>query len=443
MAVNNKTRYTECLLSINYNYCKGKNFMMKKSQRIMACVSVICIAVFVMLSDTYAFDKQTNMLNQHTSSYWPISPAYGSADTVNKSSLKEPLYKRSKKVWPDLPYTDTDIKVKTLKGFLWMLKFMNADNHLKGNENNYLTMLGTMYGSARDPYFRRMALEEARHVASKLMSDDFTGRYGNNVDALLDYLSLFNRLGIMNQELQELTFKKLSEKKQDIIETVNKQKRTPIDGDELYDTMLVTYYITNLKKNFPHARVLHDLPDLRDFMEILTRYKYHMEDEKNVDFSRLSSDDIDTIMDDLYNITHVIFVVCDYSSYSVPKKYFQREISYMLKYYDLICSKYHYDPDLLTEVVYVFSSMGYPKDYGIIKKGWITILDSQKEDGSWKAYGVDEDASDTDKNYDIFHATWVAVDMLVEPVILGIAPFYKPLTKSLEKYADAYRMRKK
>ena len=416
---------------------------MKKSQRIMACVSVICIAVVVMLSDTYAFDKQTNMLNQHTSSYWPISPAYGSADTVNKSSLKEPLYKRSKKVWPDLPYTDTDIKVKTLKGFLWMLKFMNADNHLKGNENNYLTMLGTMYGSARDPYFRRMALEEARHVASKLMSDDFTGRYGNNVDALLDYLSLFNRLGIMNQELQELTFKKLSEKKQDIIETVNKQKRTPIDGDELYDTMLVTYYITNLKKNFPHARVLHDLPDLRDFMEILARYKYHMEDEKNVDFSRLSSDDIDTIMDDLYNITHVIFVVCDYSSYSVPKKYFQREISYMLKYYDLICSKYHYDPDLLTEVVYVFSSMGYPKDYGIIKKGWITILDSQKEDGSWKAYGVDEDASDTDKNYDVFHATWVAVDMLVEPVILGIAPFYKPLTKSLEKYADAYRMRKK
>ena len=416
---------------------------MKKSRKIIACVSVICIAVVVMLSDTYAFDKQTNMLNQHTRSYWPISPAYGSADTVNKSYLKEPLYKRSKKVWPDLPYTDTDIKVKTLKGFLWMLKFMNADNHLKGNENNYLTMLGTMYGSARDPYFRRMALEEARHVASKLMSDDFTGRYGINVDALLDYLSLFNRLGIMNQELQELTFKKLSEKKQDIIETVNKQKRTPIDGDELYDTMLVTYYITNLKKNFPHARVLHDLPDLRDFMEILARYKYHMEDEKNVDFSRLSSDDIDTIMDDLYNITHVIFVVCDYSSYSVPKKYFQREISYMLKYYDLICSKYHYDPDLLTEVVYVFSSMGYPKDYGIIKKGWITILDSQKEDGSWKAYGVDEDASDTDKNYDIFHATWVAVDMLVEPVILGIAPFYKPLTKSLEKYADAYRMRKK
>jgi len=33
--------------------------------------------------------------------------------------------------------------------------------------------------------------------------------------------------------------------------------------------------------------------------------------------------------------------------------------------------------------------------------------------------------------------------MLVEPVILGTAPFYKPLTKSLEKYADAHRMRKK
>jgi len=417
--------------------------MIKKSQRIFTYVSVMCIALVVMLSQAYAFDKPINIPYQHSTSYWPMSPTYGSTDKINPSSLKEPLYKRSKKVWPDLPYTDTDINVKTLKGLVWMMKFMNTDKHLKGNENNYLTMLGTMYSSARDPYFRRMALEEARHVASKLMSDDFTGRYGDDIDALMDYLSLFNRLGIMNQELQELTFKTLSEKKQNIIETVNQQKRTTIDGDELYDTMLVTYYITNLKQHFPHARVLHDLPDLRDFMEILARYKYHLEDEKDVDFSRLSSDDIDTIMDDLYNITHVIFVVCDYSSYSVPKKYFQREISYMLKYYDLICSHYHYDPDLLTEVVYVFSLMGYPKDYEIIKKGWITILDSQKEDGSWKAYGVDEDASDTDKNYDIFHATWVAVDMLVEPVILGIAPFYKPLTKSLENYANAYKMRKK
>jgi hypothetical protein len=372
-----------------------------------------------------------------------MSPTYGSTDKINPSSLEEPLYKRSKKVWPDLPYTDTDINVKALKGLVWMMKFMNTDKHLKGNENNYLTMLSTMYTSARDPYFRRMALEEGRQVASKLMSNDFTSRYGNDVDALLDYLSLFNRLDIMNQELQELTFKTLSEKKQNIIETVNQQKRTTIDGDELYDTMLVTYYITNIKKYFPHVRLLDDLPDLRDFMEILTAYKYHLEDEKNVDFSTLSSDDVDTIMDDLYNITHVIFVVCDYSSYSVPKKYFQREISYMLKYYDLICSKYHHDPDLLTEVVYVLSLMGYPKDCDIIKKGWITILDSQREDGSWKAYDVDEDASDTDKNYDIFHATWVAVDMLVEPVILGMAPFYKPLTKSLENYANAYKMRKK
>lgn len=416
---------------------------MKKSKRIFTCVSVICIAVVVMLSDTYAFNTQTNMLNQRTRAYWPISPTYGSTDTINKSSLKEPLYTRSQKVWPDLPYTDTDIKVKALKGFLWMMKFMNADNHLKGNENNYLTMLSTMYSSARDPYFRRMALEEARSVASTLMSDNFTSRYGNDIDSLLDYLSLFNRLDIMNQELQELTFKKLSEEKQNIIETVNQQKRTPVDGDELYDTMLVTYYITNLKKNFPHIRVLHDLPDLSDFMEILREYKYHLEDENNVDFSKLSSDDIDTIIDDLYNITHVIFVVCDYNSYKVPVKYFQREISYMVKFYDLICSQYHHDPDLLTEVVYVFSLMGYPRDYDIIKKGWITILDSQKDDGSWKAYGIDENASDTDKNYDIFHATWVAVDMLVEPVMLGTAPFYKPLTKSLENYANVYKMRKK
>jgi hypothetical protein len=416
--------------------------MIKKSQEILKNVSVIIVVFALLSSPTHALEKPTPYANQYVTAYWPISPSYGKTNEIDRSALKEPIYKRSKKVWSDFSYTDTDIKVKALRGFLWMMKFMNADNHLNGNKNNYLTMLSTMYSSARDPYFRRIALEEAKIVASKLMSDDFTSRYGNDVDTLLDYLSLFNRLGIINEELQELTFRKLSEEKQKIIETVNQQKRTPIDGDDLYDTMLVTYYITNLKKNFPHVRVLNDLPDLSDFMEILGAYTYHMEDKNNVDFSKLSSDDIDTIIDDLYNITHVIFVVCDYNTYRVPKKYFQREINYMLKFYDLICSRYHYDPDLLTEVVYVFSLMGYPRDYDIIKKGWITILDSQKDDGSWEAYGIDNNASETDKNYDIFHATWVAVDMLVEPTILGTAPFYKPLKKSLENYANKYKMRK-
>ncbi len=47
----------------------------------------------------------------------------------------------------------------------------------------------------------------------------------------------------------------------------------------------------------------------------------------------------------------------------------------------------------------------------------------------------------TDKNYDIFHATWVAFDMIVESFGLGTAPFYKPLIKSLENYANAYKVK--
>jgi len=41
---------------------------------------------------------------------------------------------------------------------------------------------------------------------------------------------------------------------------------------------------------------------------------------------------------------------------------------------------------------------------------------------------------------DIFHATWVAFDMIVEPFSLGTAPFYKPLIKSLENYANTYKV---
>jgi hypothetical protein len=79
--------------------------------------------------------------------------------------------------------------------------------------------------------------------------------------------------------------------------------------------------------------------------------------------------------------------------------------------------------------------------YNFVKKGWIKILDSQKEDGSWQAYGIDETGSAEDKNYDTFHATWVAYDMITEQINLGTAPFYKPLIKSLENYANFHKVK--
>ena len=417
--------------------------MIKKSPAILKIALITFLLFFITpLAATQAQEKSFNYKNQNHSAYWPIAPL-DEKEGQTSIYLEEPLYKRSKKIWHDLPYTDTDVKLKALKGFLWMIKFMSNENNLKDNENNYLTMLSTTFCSARDPYLRRMALEEAKNVASRLMANNFISCYEkeDDFDSLVEYLTLFNHLGLTIPELKEATFKILEKEKQNIIERVKREKQTELDGDELYDTMLLTYYITNLKNNFPRVDSLNDLPDLRDFFEILGKYKYHLENEKNPDFSKLTAEDITSIADDLYNITHVIFVICDYNSYKVPRIYFQREINYMLKFNSLVCSKYHNDPDLLSEIVYVLSLMDYPKKYDLIKKGWIKILDSQKEDGSWEAYGIDESGSVTDKNYNIFHATWVAVDMIIEPFILGTAPFYKPLVKSLENYANSYKVK--
>ena len=66
------------------------------------------------------------------------------------------------------------------------------------------------------------------------------------------------------------------------------------------------------------------------------------------------------------------------------------------------------------------------------------MLAAQREDGSWEACGIDDNESAYDKHYLTFHATWVAVEMIVEPVILGTAPFYKPLKPALEKYVAAF-----
>lgn len=417
--------------------------MVKKNPGTLNVVFIIVFIFLILPADAIqALEKSSYGTNQNLAQYWPITPPVEKKELI-ELYLEQPLYKRSKKVWHDLSYTDTDIKVKALRGFLWMIKFMNDENNLKDNENNYLTMLGTMFCSALDPYLRLMALEEAKSVASKLIAKDFISLYEkeNDFDALLEYLTLFTHFEIEIPKLKEKTIELIEKEKPNIIGRINMEKQRVLDGDELYDTMLLTYYITNLKKNFPQNKVFNELPDLSDFFEILGKYKYHLEDEKNIDFSKLTTDDIDTIIDDLYNITHVIFVVCDYNAYKVPRNYFEREINYMLKFNDLVCSKYYNDPDLLAEIVYVLSLMDYPKKHNLIKNGWIKILNSQKEDGSWEAYGIDENASAVDKNYDIFHATWIATDMIAEPFILGAAPFYKPLIKSLENYSKNYKIR--
>jgi|WetSurSiteA1Bulk_404760.scaffolds.fasta_scaffold11331_3 hypothetical protein len=405
-------------------------------EAVILCIPIIFCILLILSGTGHAADKPS------TEVYWPVDPIHGSVGSKHSSSLNEPIYKRAKRIWPDLPYTDNEVRAKALKGFLWMIKYMNTNGHLEGNENNYLTMLGTMFNTARDPYFRRVAWEEARGVINNLIKSDFFNRE-DDVSSLLEYLMLFNRFGMTDSKIEEITFQKLEKEKQKIIDGFQKLKNTSVDADELYDTMLLTYYFTNLKKKFPRLGILENLPDLRDFFEILAQYKYHLEEVETPDYSKLTADDISKITDDLYNVTHVIFVVCDYNFYKAPKKYFPRELDYMLKYADLICSRYHNDPDLLTEVVYALSIMGYPKSHEVIKKSWIKILAAQREDGSWEAYGIDDNESAYDKHYLTFHATWVAVEMIVEPVVLGTVPFYKSLKPALEKYGAAYNGRAK
>ncbi|MGA2332375.1 MAG: hypothetical protein ABSG75_11505 [Syntrophales bacterium] len=409
----------------------------------LLCVQIIIGISMLLVTTVNAVEQQELIVNPEINSYWPAPPVRETIGGKSIVTLKEALYKKSKKIWPDLSYTDTEVKAKALRGLLWMLNYMNTGDHLEGNENNYLTMLGTIYSSARDPYLRRIAWEEARLVINRLIAADFFNDDDNDVDDLMEYLTLFNHLGIRHAATQDKTFRKLKQEKQNLIDEIKKLKSASLGGDDLYDAMLSTYYITNLKKHFPRAAVLNGLPDLTDFFEILSRYKYHLEDREKPDYAKLTDDDVSSIADDLYNITHVIFVVSDYNFYRVPKRYFKREIDYMLKYAGLISSKYHNDPDLLTEVVYVLTMLGYSKDHDVVKKGWVKMLDAQREDGSWEAFGVDEEKSAEDNNYSTFHATWVAVDMIVEPAILGEAPFYEPLKPALEKYAAGFNKKEK
>ncbi|HEX7534402.1 MAG TPA: hypothetical protein VF343_04020 [Syntrophales bacterium] len=87
----------------------------------LLCVQIIiCISIFL-VNTVNAVGKQEIVANPEIKSYLsapPVRERIGGKSIVN---IREPLYKKSKKIWPDLLYTDTVVKVKALRGLLWML----------------------------------------------------------------------------------------------------------------------------------------------------------------------------------------------------------------------------------------------------------------------------------------------------------------------------------
>jgi hypothetical protein len=107
----------------------------------------------------------------------------------------------------------------------------------------------------------------------------------------------------------------------------------------------------------------------------------------------------------IYAVTHVVYTLNDYSSYSLSPRSLPQEFAFLKS--NLEQAIVMEDPETMGEVLDTLKSFGLSEDDPLILKGVNYLLAQQNSDGSWG----DVDAEDI---YQRHHPTWTAIDGLRE-----------------------------
>ncbi len=105
----------------------------------------------------------------------------------------------------------------------------------------------------------------------------------------------------------------------------------------------------------------------------------------------------------IYAVTHIIYVLNDYSRYQLEPAWLPQEYAFLKR--NLIQAVEMDDPETIGELLDSLKSFGLTNDDRLIKKGMDYLLSCQNPDGSWG----DLDADDMYRRY---HPTWTAIDGL-------------------------------
>ena len=125
----------------------------------------------------------------------------------------------------------------------------------------------------------------------------------------------------------------------------------------------------------------------------------------------------------IYAVTHIIYVLNDYSRYQLEPAWLRQEYAFLRR--NLSRAVEMDDPETTGELLDSLKSFGLTNDDRLIKKGMDYLLCCQNADGSWG----DRDADDMYRRY---HPTWTAIDGLRDYAWRGKRlsfPSFAPLLK--------------
>ena len=117
----------------------------------------------------------------------------------------------------------------------------------------------------------------------------------------------------------------------------------------------------------------------------------------------LADDDIDSLHDAIYAVTHVVYTLNDYGTYRLSRRWLPQEFAFLKANVASACERD--DPEILGELLDSLKAFGLKTSHPLLKLGTDHLLLSQNEDGSW-GDPKEEDISTR------CHTTWTAIDGL-------------------------------
>lgn len=312
----------------------------------------------------------------------------------------------------------TEIQEALWLGMDYMVRSASNPENFTEYASDYLFFFADVY-QIDDPWIQHQAKTHGLRLGDVYLKTMFPPK---SADDLIDCASALYALEILGMDIEaplailQMQTHRYSQK--------NFLGFDPIRGEapdlDLLIDLLIGFHFTE--------RVAIELPDRASFYDSLL-YVASVEYDSD---QPLGSD---RYIDQNNLITHLVYTLSGYASWSVPLQFLPREYEYIRSI--MPETLMWADPETLSEFVDSLKLLGFNHSDEHIAHGINLLLSLQKPDGRWEPEEVEDE-------YDRYHATWCAMDALRDYDLVVLNQFSQSwlVKKLLENWSYQYTKKK-